>query len=79
MYGYKTTQELLLTCFERDRHFLAPAKKDVMNAQNLIMPIRCHQNWITFILCFLDKEIFALFYECNCLYVIKKPFNLICN
>lgn len=28
MHGYKITQELLLTCLERDRHVLAPATKD---------------------------------------------------
>lgn len=28
IYGYKTAQELLPTCFERDRHFLAPATKE---------------------------------------------------
>lgn len=71
-------RNLLLTCLERDRHFLASTTKEtVMNAQNLVMPIWYHKNWTTSILCFLDKWLFALLYECNCLYVIKKPFNLI--
>lgn len=45
IYGYKAAQELLPTCFERERHFLTPATKDkFMNAQNLAMPMWCHKN-----------------------------------
>lgn len=56
-HGYKITRELLLTCLERDRHFLAPTTKDkVMDIPNSVMPIWCHYYYNITTTDFLNKK-----------------------